>query len=253
MSRSRLEAYYERKYRHEESGDALAPIPATTIPTDRFQAVVKYFPRYFRGGDVLELAAGDGNVARTLLGIDSRISKYTVGELSPPRLAGIRSRIADPRLSVLEIDVEDIPEHLFGKYDAVIMVALIEHMIDPMEAMRRIRRLLKPSGFVYIDTPNIAKYTQRLKLLFGRFPSTSSVNEGLTTFSGEPAELYDEGHLHYFTYRSLSRMLVEHCSFSRVEKLSYPGGRTVLGIRAHGVLAALWPELFSELALIAHA
>jgi len=117
------------------------------------------------------------------------------------------------------------------------MVALIEHLIDPLRAMQRIRQLLKPGGFAYIDTPNIARYTLRLKLLMGRFPSTASMNEGLTTYSGKPTDLYDEGHLHYFTYRSLSLMLTERCGFSRVVKLAYPGGRRPLGKQTHNFLA----------------
>jgi hypothetical protein len=78
------------------------------------------------------------------------------------------------------------------------------------------------------------------------------MNEGLTTFSGEPADLYDEGHLHYFTYRSLSLMLTQRCGFSKVIKLGYPGGRRPLGKHLHNKLATFWPELFSELALVAY-
>jgi hypothetical protein len=49
--------------------------------------------------------------------------------------------LKDSRVSVLEMDAEDIPESEYGKFDAVIMIALIEHL-----------QLLKPNGFVYIDT-----------------------------------------------------------------------------------------------------
>jgi SAM-dependent methyltransferase len=156
-------------------------------------------------------------------------------------------------LAPSRIDAENVPDSQARKYDAVIMVALIEHLIDPMGAMTRIRKALKPGGFVYIDTPNIVRYTQRLKLLAGKFPSTASRNEGLTTYYGEPADLYDEGHLHYFTYRSLSLMLTERCNFSKIVKLGYPGGKIVLGKHIHGLLATVWPELFSELAIVAYA
>jgi hypothetical protein len=106
---------------------------------------------------------------------------------------------------------------------------------------------------VYIDTPNVAKYTRRIKLLLGRFPSTASLNEGLTTYAGQPVDLHDEGHLHYFTFRSLSNMLTERCGFSRVAKISYPGEKIVLGRHFHSLLAGIWPEMFSEIALVAYA
>ena len=214
---------------------------------------MKFFPQYFRDGDVLEIGAGNGNVAKTLLASDMKISNYILSDMSAVRVEGIRRNLDDIRVKIMEIDAEEISESGHNSYDAVIMVALIEHLVDPLRAMQEIRKIIKPGGFIYIDTPNIAKYTRRIKLLFGRFPSTASMNEGLTTYSGKPADLYDEGHLHYFTYRSLSLMLTERCGFSRVIKLGYPGGRIPFGKHVHNRLATIWPELFSELAIIAYA
>ena len=160
--------------------------------------------------------------------------------------------MSDPRVRFIQLDAEKIPDNEYGNYDAVIMIAIIEHLIDPLRAMQSIQKLLKPGGIVYIDTPNLAKYTRRIKLLFGQFPSTASKDEGLTTYEGEPADLYDEGHLHYFTFRSLSRMLVERCGFIRVEKQAYSSSN-LFGTRVDHLLARLWPEIFSEVGLIAHA
>ncbi len=253
MSNETLKEHYERKYSQDSVAKTIEPIRTTKIPTSRFEAVLKFFPQYYKDGDVLEIGAGNGNVAKALLLHEMKISSYTLGDISVARVGGIRRNLDDSRVKIMEIDAENIPESEYGNYDAVIMVALIEHLVDPLRAMQKIRKVLKPGGFVYIDTPNIAKYTQRIKLLLGRFPSTASRNEGLTTHSGEPVDLYDEGHLHYFTYRSLSLMLTERCGFSKVNKLGYPGGRIPLGKHAHNLFATMWPELFSELAMIAYA
>jgi SAM-dependent methyltransferase len=164
----------------------------------------------------------------------------------------LQNNIKDERVLVLELDADNIPKSEYGQYDAVIMLALIEHLIDPLGAMKSIKKLLKPGGFVYIDTPNIAKFTQRAKLLLGRFPSTASQNEGLATWDGKPVHLYDEGHLHYFTFRSLSLMLTQCCGFSKICKAPYTGGFILLNRKLHFFLAKAWPELFSELAVIAY-
>lgn len=44
-------------------------------------------------------------------------------------------------------------------------------LVDPPGAMRQIRTLLAPGGFVYIETPNIAKWTRHMRLAIGRLPS----------------------------------------------------------------------------------
>ena len=253
MKNDSLKNYYDKKYASESKLTSVECIKIAKTPTSRFEAAVKFFPKYFKGGDILEIGAGNGNIAKTLLSAPNQeILSYTLGDISQPRMEGLSKQLNDIRVKVVSIDAENIPANEHGKYDAIIMVALIEHLIDPLRAMQNISKLLKPGGFVYIDTPNIAKYTQRIKLLLGRFPSTSSQNEGLTTNSGKPVDLHDEGHLHYFTYRSLSLMLTERCEFTKVVKLSYPGGLTVLGKHIHTRLAGLWPELFSELAIIAY-
>ncbi len=247
-----LQDHYERKYAHEVDASAIESISHVTSPVTRYEAVVKFFPRYFKGGAILEIGAGSGSVAKTLLESDLAVSSYTLSDISLPRIEGLKKNLHDDRVSILKLDAEHIPESEYGRYDAVMMIALIEHLLDPLRAMQHIRKLLKPGGFVYIDTPNIAKYSRRLKLLMGRFPSTASKNEGLATYAGQPVDLYDEGHLHYFTYRSLSRMLTERCGFSRIFKHGYPTGWMPLGPQIHNLLADALPELFSELVVVAY-
>lgn len=246
-----LAAHYEGKYAGEASPEAATRIVRPgRAPTDRFEACLRSFSRVFAGGDVLELGAGNGLVARSLLAAGLDCHSYTLSETSEARLEGLRAGLDDPRLRTARIDAERVPEELFGRFDAIVMVALIEHLVDPLAAMQRIRRLLRPGGFVYVDTPNVAKWTRRLKLLAGRFPSTASQQEGLVTYDGAPVDLHDEGHLHYFTYRSLERMLVERCGFSSVERHPYTvGGR--LGAPLRHALARLAPGLCAELAVVA--
>jgi SAM-dependent methyltransferase len=244
--------HYEAKYGAEAAGTAPDPVVRSRFPRDRFEACVHYVPRFFRGGELLELAAGSGRVADALLagGLDCR--HYTLSELSEARLEGLRRAVRDPRARFAALDAEALPEGESGRYDAVLMVALIEHLVDPLRAMQGVRRLLRPGGFAYLDTPNIAKWTRRLKLLAGRFPSTASRGEGLVTYAGGPVDLHDEGHLHYFTFRSLAELLTARCGFSRVEPLAYASTR-LLGARLDHALATLRPQLFSEVCLVAFA
>jgi SAM-dependent methyltransferase len=190
------------------------------------------------------------SVARSLLATGIAADSIVLGEYSPERLRYIESTIDDPRLSACHVDAEDLPDGL-GQFDAVLMVAVIEHLIDPMAAMASVRQLLRPAGFVWVNTPNIAKWTRRLKLLAGRFPSTAAWDEGLLTYGRSPARLLDEGHLHYFTFRSLTRMLVERCGYSAVVPVPHCESPR-LSLRAEHALARAWPTLFSEVTAVAN-
>ncbi len=47
-------------------------------------------------------------------------------------------------------------------------------------------------------------------------------------------------------------VLKDFCGYSRVERLPYPGGYMPLGRAAHNMLARAWPEMFSELLVVAY-
>jgi SAM-dependent methyltransferase len=250
-SNARLVRHYDSKY--DPDDPSANPVPSQPrFPHDRFESCRAHFPTFFHGGSILELGAGSGLVAHWLLRDGLVFDRYVLSELSESRLDGLRGSFDDPRVTAIAVDADQIPvDGSVGRFDAIVMIALIEHLIDPLGAMRRLRDVLNAGGFVWIDTPNIAKYTRRLKLLAGRFPSTASVDEGLATYAGETVDLYDEGHLHYFTYRSLSHMLVRHCGFSSVVRVPY-GCEPLPRPIAHP-LAKAWPEMFSDVCVVAYA
>ena len=250
---ARLARHYDAKYGADREAPGTRIVRAHPAPADRHEACLSYFPRHFRGGDILEIGAGDGVIARSLAAAGVPFERYTATEYSEARLDGLRRSLPDPRVRVARLDLEAPPGEHAGRYDAVILLALVEHLVDPIAGLRHVREMLRPGGFAFIDTPNIAKYTRRLKLLFGRFPSTASQDEGLATYAGGPVDLHDEGHLHYFTYRSLSRVLVERCGFSRTTPAPYVTAPYVLGRRIDSAVARWRPQLFAELCLVAQA
>lgn len=72
-------------------------------------------------------------------------------EPSPAVVAWGREHLG-ANLQVGSIDEED--ESLVGRYDAVTMFDVIEHLGDPRAALARCRRYLSPGGHLFISTPD---------------------------------------------------------------------------------------------------
>ncbi|MBE0653733.1 MAG: methyltransferase, partial [Bacteroidales bacterium] len=89
------------------------------FPGNRFEAIIKYFPQYFKGGEIIEFGAGNGIVAKTLLESNKQISSYSIGDISLPRIEGIKNNLHDKRLQIKELDVENIPEDLSYWYSVI--------------------------------------------------------------------------------------------------------------------------------------
>jgi len=232
MRGEKVQDFYNAQYAAAAS-ELQQPPRATLWPRTRDEAVLGALGS---GIHYLEIGAGGGGVAQVAA---RRFETVTAVELSEPRAATMREHFASSgAVRVLAINIEDGPGELADRqYDVVVMNAVIEHLVDPDSVLRTLHGLLSSHGCLLITTPNMAKWTRRIKLLLGRFPSTASLDEGLLNYEGGPTAMHDNGHLHYFTYRSLSRLLTERAAFSKVDRLWYG---------SPPLLARLLPRLFSD-------
>jgi methionine biosynthesis protein MetW len=114
---------------------------------------------------------------------------------------------------VIDINNETLPfpENYF---DAVTLLAVLEHVFNPQALIFEIRRVLQPGGILIIDVPNVASFTNRTKILFGRLPKTS----------GDPG--WDGGHIHYFTKSALDQLLT--CEGFKITDRKTSGGKAYL-------------------------
>ena len=78
-----------------------------------------------------------------------------------PLLAGVAYEVMDPVLTYhpdIVGDVMDMPQVTGAVYDAVICLAVLEHVPRPWDAMREMRRVLRPDGTLLLYVPFLSPY-----------------------------------------------------------------------------------------------
>ncbi|RLG00921.1 MAG: class I SAM-dependent methyltransferase [Thaumarchaeota archaeon] len=110
-----------------------------------------------------------------------------------------------------------------AQYDVVTASQVIEHLWNTDGFLKEIYRVLKPTGYAVISTPNLAAWHNRLYLLFGKQPEPCKVSEEMYP------EMEKPGHLRIFTARELVKLLKFH-GFT-IEKVIKTFGTVTIKVR----------------------
>ena len=79
---------------------------------------------------------------------------------------------AAPPLVIWNATGESLPAGMAaGQLDCVCAIEVLEHMENPLQALRNFRSLLKPGGLLVVSTPNVSHPRSRLKFLLRGEPS----------------------------------------------------------------------------------
>ena len=191
-------------------------LPSALEDEDRFQLVSGLLSP-LSPQTIFDLGCGDGYQAEI---IRMTMSSVVVNgcDISPAAIERASKRMDS--CYNLDIDSSDLPEDS-ESYDAVVCIAVLEHLYDVSHALKEIHRILIPGKHVLVQVPNVAFWRFRLEILLGKLPYV----------------LADERHLHSFN-RSF---LLERLQLAGFTNFSIYGQR-------HRIkwLAKLSPSLFSE-------
>ena len=83
---------------------------------------------------------------------------------------------------------------IYGLFDAVSFLDVLEHLADPLAALHRARELLAPGGVLLVSVPNVGYWPVVRDLIAGRFDY-------------QPVGILCNTHVRFFTARSLEQML----------------------------------------------
>ncbi len=120
---------------------------------------IRQYARFIDGleGDILDVGCGDGQL----------LEGFQKSGFSREEMVGIDFHPTATRLCrgkgyrVLEGLFEHVDPGL-DRYRLVVMNQLIEHMVDPLSALKKLTRILVPGGVAFIETPDTACLNARL-------------------------------------------------------------------------------------------
>jgi 2-polyprenyl-3-methyl-5-hydroxy-6-metoxy-1,4-benzoquinol methylase len=191
--------------------------------------------RELRRSPVLDVGAAQGILGQNLAGSGIEIDGI---EPNPAWAEAARPHYRSVFVSPIEC-VSTLPPRT---YAVVVCGDVLEHVVDPIAALRKLRAAATEDATFVISLPNVAHLAVRTMLLFGCFPR---MQRGIL----------DKTHLHFFTRKTAIQMLeeaglrVERVSATPVplDELWKSGEGTILFrvmMRVQHVFVALLPRLF---------
>jgi SAM-dependent methyltransferase len=172
--------------------DATAPPPCVPVDVPCFDDVhalaAVLVPARSR---VLDVGCGEGTMARRLAGEGCR-----VWGVEPDKQRAESAEAACERVFTADIETMDLSELGDEPFDVVLCLDVLEHLVDPVQALRRLLGCLGAGGRVVASIPNVTHGSVRLTLLDGRFPYSDS-------------GLLDRGHLRFFDRRGVGQLFEE--------------------------------------------
>jgi 2-polyprenyl-3-methyl-5-hydroxy-6-metoxy-1,4-benzoquinol methylase len=137
-------------------------------------------------GKILDLGCSGGLLSERVRGFGHHIVGVDVVEIP-----GVRDRVDEFLLANLD---QGLPEAAVAgaPYDVVLCADILEHVRDPESVMREFRSLLAPGGVLIASVPNFGHFYARLRTVLG-------------LFDYDQRGVLDNGHVRFFTRRSLAR------------------------------------------------
>lgn len=178
-------------------------------PRSSHQQILRLVRRLGRG-PILDVGAAQGILGQQLheAGV-----KVEIDAVEPNPVWAEHAQPFYRRVQACIIEDADLPD---STYNTVVCADVLEHLPDPVGALKRLRQAATDDATFIISLPNVAHLAVRLLLLFGRFPR---MERGIL----------DRTHLQFFTRDTAAAMLRD-------------AGLEAVRISATGIpLDELWP------------
>ncbi|MCK1328229.1 class I SAM-dependent methyltransferase [Bradyrhizobium sp. CW9] len=140
---------------------------------------------------VMDLGCGNGSITELL-----HQREYSVVGIDPSD-DGVRiAKAKYPHLTIDRGSAYDDLSKVYGKFDVVVSLEVVEHIYSPRDYANTIYELLNPGGIAIISTPYHG-YLKNIALAL-----TGKLDRHFTA-------LWDHGHIKFWSIRTLTKLLEE--------------------------------------------
>lgn len=145
-----------------------------------------------RDRDVLDYGGGDGTRYGDVL---RRVARSVAAADVSPAVLEMREAAGDKPLSLEALrDRKD-------EFDLVLLLEVLEHVLDPSEALAAAVGPLRAGGKVVISVPNAFSAWNRARMVFGRLPASGVGPPGVA------GRTYTAPHIRFFDLQSLLNLV----------------------------------------------
>lgn len=137
-----------------------------------FHCIIKHIAKDFRSGKLLDIGCGNGSLTKkfasiksfpTVVGVDTDATDIQLAKKTLPSGQFIAAPIES-----LEIDT---------KFDTIVMFQTIEHLVDPVAVLKKVKSMMAPLGGLLLTTINAYSLNRRLGMAMGMIKHCSDLTE----------------------------------------------------------------------------
>jgi len=182
---------------------------------------LRHLPRWKPNARLLDVGFGSGAFLESAKSIGWEVAGV---DPDPVSVESAVQRGLEVRQGGIEV-YEDMP----GCFDVITMNHVIEHVHDPYKTFQTVYHLLKPGGFLWLSTPNIASF-------------------GHEYYGMNWRGLESPRHLILFNWQGINALL-KKAGFCFIQNVSSNRNFSSMAARSEALLKGVDPNIFSKIRL----
>tara|TARA_Y100000590_G_scaffold86224_1_gene96599 strand:+ start:9773 stop:10555 length:783 start_codon:yes stop_codon:yes gene_type:complete len=140
-----LKSFYQGVYSRGERKHFTPFVTTGTVSTEANEVINEI---NWKGQTVLDVGCGTGNFANE---VARKNAKYVLGiDFANEAIKTAKKKYSRKNLEFKNLDVKKIEE----KFDVIVSIGTLEHMDNPLQILKKLKKCLNKNGKIILTTPN---------------------------------------------------------------------------------------------------